>query len=180
MTTFSPGLRIVALGLGAAVGYGVIHDQITARVCIEYFTVGHPRLIESESPTILGLLWGVVATWWVGLPLGVLLALAARAGRWPPLEARDLLPGMMVLLLIMGISAGAAGFLGYELAVAKQVLLPLDLANRIPPEHHAPFMGDWWAHGASYLVGILGGALLCLMTLLRRWRRARRLHLQVP
>jgi hypothetical protein len=31
-------LGIVCMCVGAAVLYGIIHDQITARVCVEYFT----------------------------------------------------------------------------------------------------------------------------------------------
>lgn len=62
--------------------YGVLHDLVTAHVCVEYFTVGHPQLFEFEtdSPTLLALGWGVVATWWVGAGLGVPLALVARVG----------------------------------------------------------------------------------------------------
>ena len=78
-------LRIIGLSLLAAIVYEIAHDQVTARVCVEYFTIGHPPLIPSESPTLLALAWGVVATWWVGLPLGIMLAVAARAGRRPKL-----------------------------------------------------------------------------------------------
>ena len=37
-------LRIVGLTLFAAVVFRVLHDPITARVCIEYFTIGHPPI----------------------------------------------------------------------------------------------------------------------------------------
>lgn len=67
-------LRIVALAVAAAVAYGVLHDQVTARICVEYFTIGHPLLVPSYSPTLLALAWGVVATWWVGLVGGLVLA----------------------------------------------------------------------------------------------------------
>ena len=77
-------LAIVALCIGAAVVYGIAHDQITARICVEYFTIGHPPVFATDDPTLLGLGWGVIATWWVGLMLGIFLALAARAGRRPP------------------------------------------------------------------------------------------------
>ncbi|HEU4754510.1 MAG TPA: hypothetical protein VFU47_15485, partial [Armatimonadota bacterium] len=68
-----------------------MHDQVTVRVCVEYFTVAHPPLITTDSPTLLALAWGVVATWWVGLALGVMLGLAARLGGWPRLVARELI-----------------------------------------------------------------------------------------
>ena len=83
-------IRIVLLALFAAICYGIVHDQVTARVCLEYFTIGHPPLFSTTSPTLLALGWGVVATWWVGLPLGLLLAVAARGGQRPPLSAADL------------------------------------------------------------------------------------------
>jgi hypothetical protein len=52
---------------------------VTARVCVEYFTVGHAPIFHTESPTLLAFWFGTMATWWVGLILGVLAALAARA-----------------------------------------------------------------------------------------------------
>src|SRR5258705_9772894 len=109
-------LRIVGLGLGAAIGYGIVHDQITARICVEYFTVGHPPLISSTSPTLLALAWGVAATWWVGLPLGLGLAVAARAGTRPKVGAAAVAPSVLVLLGIMASCALMAGLTGYLLA----------------------------------------------------------------
>ena len=168
-----PSFKIVLLGLCAAVGYGIVHDQITARICVEYFTVGHPRIIDSESPTLLGLVWGVVATWWVGLPLGVLLALAARAGPWPQLEADDLRSSVLILLGVMAICAALAGFVGYQFAIAQQIGFPSIWATGVSPEKQPAFIADWWAHNASYDVGILGGAIVCVITWWRRRRRAR-------
>ena len=73
-------VRILVLCVVAAMGYGVAHDQFTARVCVEYFTVGHPPVFSTDDPTLLGIGWGIIATWWVGLLLGVPLAVVARAG----------------------------------------------------------------------------------------------------
>lgn len=56
-------IKIVLLGVIVACLYGgLVHDQITARICIEYFTVGHPQIVSSESPAIVALAWGIVAT----------------------------------------------------------------------------------------------------------------------
>ena len=63
-------LVIVLMCVIAAVSYGIAHDQVTARVCVEYFTVGHPTMFDTDDPTRLGLGWGIIATWWVGLLLG--------------------------------------------------------------------------------------------------------------
>ena len=83
-------LKIVALCVGAAVLYGIAHDQVTARVCVEYLTIGHPRVFATESPTLLALGWGVIATWWVGLLLGFPLSFAALRGSKPRRTARSL------------------------------------------------------------------------------------------
>jgi hypothetical protein len=48
------GLKIILASVAAAIIYGIVHDQITARICIEYFTVFHPPVFLTQSPTLLG------------------------------------------------------------------------------------------------------------------------------
>src|SRR4051812_1038027 len=96
-------LAIVALCVCLAVAYGIIHDQITARICVEYFTIGHPPVFNTSSPTLLGLGWGVIATWWVGLILGVPLALVSRLGPWPKKTVTSLIRPMLKLLMTMAV-----------------------------------------------------------------------------
>jgi hypothetical protein len=55
-------LAIVLLCVVMAATYGIVHDQITARICVEYFTIGHPPVFGTADPTLLGLGWGVIAT----------------------------------------------------------------------------------------------------------------------
>ena len=160
--------KIVGLGLAAAVGYGIVHDQITARVCVEYFTVGHPPLIESTSPTLLALAWGVVATWWVGLPLGVALAVSARAGIRPKTSAADLVPRVLKLLGVMALSALAAGITAYVLAERGSLTLVGGWGDTLRFGLHSRFLADLWAHNASYLSGIVGGLVLVALTYRRR------------
>src|SRR5215831_16421809 len=102
--------------IAAAVFYGIVHDQITARVCLEYFTVFHPPIFPTNSPTVLGFGWGIIATWWVGTGLAIPLILAARAGSLPTLKAADLLRPIAALLAMMGVTAFTFGLLGYLLA----------------------------------------------------------------
>lgn len=154
-------LRILLLSVAAAVVYGVLHDQVTVRVCIEYFTIGHPPVFPTESPTLLALGWGVIATWWVGVLLGLPLAFAARLGRRPPRSAVSLVRPIAILLAVMAVSAAVAGFVGHALADAGSVFLLEPLASRVPKARHAVFQACLCAHSASYLVGFLGGAALC-------------------
>src|SRR5438046_4370100 len=93
-------IGIVLMCIVTAVAYGIAHDQVTARVCVEYFTVGHPPIFRTEDPTLLGLGWGVIATWWVGVLLGVPLAIFARAGTRPKRSARSLVRPLAWLLVV--------------------------------------------------------------------------------
>jgi hypothetical protein len=81
-------LRIVALCVAAAVAYGIVPDQITARVCLECLTVGHEPVFRPEDPTLLGIGWGILATWWVGLLLVPPEPGHARSGMPGPSSAR--------------------------------------------------------------------------------------------
>jgi hypothetical protein len=166
-------LRILLLSIVAAVVYGILHDQITARVCIEYFTIGHPRIIASESPTMLAFAWGVVATWWVGLILGVPLGLVARVGSWPKLTARRLIPALGTLWLVMSLAAATAGWLTSDADPGLLARANPHLAERLAPERHQRFVAVWAAHSTSYAVGFLGGLGLCVFTGWRRWRWSR-------
>lgn len=161
-------LRIVLLAVFAAIAYGVVHDQVTARVCVEYFTIGHPPIFPTDSPTLLALGWGIIATWWVGLPLGLLLAIAARVGTRPKLSARDLRRPIAYLLVTMASCALVSGVLGGVLARRGAIWLAPPLSTRVPNSAHVRFLADLWAHSASYLVGMVGGLVLVVWTWIRR------------
>jgi hypothetical protein len=163
-------LAIVLLCVLSAVVYGVLHDQVTARVCIEYFTVGHPPLFATASPTLLGLGWGVVATWWVGLLLGVPLALFARVGSRPRRPAASLLRPIGMLMVVMAVCALLAGIAGFVAAQLGAVWLVEPLASRVPQDRHAAFIADLWAHATSYAVAFMGGLVIMAHTW---WSRGR-------
>ena len=156
-TASMEALKIVALCLLSGAVYGVLHDQVTARVCLEYFTVFHPDLFHTQSPTLLAFGWGRLATWWVSLTLGVLLAIAARTGSRPRVTAQSLVPKLLRLLVIMASLALAAGISGYFL----QGLGMEYYATDIPKQIRHTFYADLWAHNASYFSGFVGGIALC-------------------
>jgi hypothetical protein len=79
-------------------------------------SIGHPPIFHTASPTFLALAWGVIATWWVGMPFSAALAIAARAGSKPKLNARLLFRPMALLFLAMALCAVAAGLAGAILA----------------------------------------------------------------
>jgi hypothetical protein len=155
-------IAIVVMSILAAVIYGILHDQVTARVCIEYFTVGHPDLgrpevFHSSNPTVIGIAWGIVATWWVGFMLGVPLAVVARAGSRPKRSARSLVRPIAILMAVNAVCALIAGTAGW-IAVSRGG--SAGIAHFLPPETQAPFIADWYAHQSSYSVGFIGGLIV--------------------
>jgi hypothetical protein len=163
-------IRIVLLCVAAAVAYGIVHDQVTARVSLEYFTVFHPRVVDSESPTVLALVWGVLATWWVGVILGVVVAAAARWGPRPRVGAREVARPLFLSLAVVGVLAAVAGVVGWQMGRSGTFRVAEPYASRIAAERHDRFLAALWAHNASYLGGALAGLWLAVRTYRRRGR----------
>lgn len=72
-------VRIVAGCVLWACALGIAVDLVTAHVAVEYFTVHHPKVVESQSPLVMAFVWGVGASWWFGLGAGLVVAWAAGA-----------------------------------------------------------------------------------------------------
>ena len=161
-------LKIIALAMGAAIVYGMAHDQITIRVCPEYFTVAHPHIFNTASLTLIALGWGVVATWWAGLGAGVAFALAARAGAAQKFTWRRLVRPVMALFVIMAACATAAGFFGHWMAATGKISSLQAWGLMLPAEKQPAFRADVFTHAISYLVGGVGSVVIALVT---AWKR---------
>jgi hypothetical protein len=156
-------VAIIGLSVVASIVYGIAHDLVTAHVSVEYFTIGHPPVFATGNPVELAIGWGVIATWWVGASLGILLALAAQAGTRPRRTARSLIRPIARLMAITAASALAAGLAGYWAATTLPLTLQGPLGEAIPPDRHARFLADACAHSASYGIGALGGIVLAIL-----------------
>jgi hypothetical protein len=161
-------IKILLLCVGVAIVYGVLHDQVTARVCVEYFTIGHPPIFGTTSPTLLAFGWGVLATFFHGLIIGLLAVAACRMGPWPKIGAARLIRPVLLLLLVMACASLLAGVVGYCLAKVGVLRLFGTIAERVPAARHTVFLADLWAHCAAYAVGLIGGVLICIRMFLQR------------
>lgn len=83
-----------------AIAFGIAHDLVTANICVEYFTIGHPKVIESQNPIFLALVWGILATWWVGAILGILILIFNSVGKAPKVSFLIIKRYVIRLLLI--------------------------------------------------------------------------------
>ena len=164
-------LKIVGFSVTAAITYGILHDLITVHLALEYFTVAHPPVFPTQNPILLAFGWGVIATWWVGLGLGVVLASCARLGHWPRVGLCAVRPRILCLIASMAGMAILSGLAGSALmASGMNVIGPW--VGDIPEGRQVPFAGAAWAHSASYLVGILGGLFACWSTARERQSRS--------
>ena len=152
--------QVILLSILAACGYGIIHDQITVRLCIEYLTIAHPALFPTTSPTLLAFCWGIAATAPIGVAFGVILALVSQPKGQLPIPVSQLARQILVLLGAMGLSALTAGSLGQQLAQRGFIAIPADFATVVPVQQHDNFLAVWFAHAASYFVGLVVRAVV--------------------
>lgn len=151
-------VAFVGFCIAAAVVYGIAHDLVTAHVEKSYFLPPHhPDVIGDQGSIALALLWGVIATWWAGLILGCIIALANILGKAHPLPWRRIRKYVTIGL-------------GCVYTVAMLLLIGiLIFGNMIPmAQRSATFEVDRrliavaTAHGWSYL-GCAGLAIILAM-----------------
>lgn len=153
--------------------YGILHDLITTQICLEYFTVFHPDIFHTENPFLLALGWGVIATWWVGLFLGLLVAGAARIGDLRRLSWRELLRPLVVVMLCSYAAAIVAGaFAALTMPKISRVFSPegskMEVLSHYSQAVQHRIMIDFFAHNASYFASAAGAVLLCAWIISRR------------
>ncbi len=159
-TTNREALPIIALCVAVAVSYGIIHDEFTAHLCVEYFTVAHPHLFATQSAEVLGVAWGITGTWWLGLLLGIVLARVSTVESGAPKLTAKFLSGRIALIvLVTAFSAIVSGIAVYYIALNCHMLLP---DPNVPTEKHTVFYAVWAAHLASYFAAISTSLLVVL------------------
>jgi len=142
-----PAAQIVVECILIACALGIAIDLVTAHVAVEYFTVYHPPMVESESPLVMALVWGVVASWWFGAIGGGILAFV-NLRRAVPLAPKAVRPMMVracvaIWLVMMLVLVTAYGLIA---------LLPPD-QRRASFEADRRLMSVSLAHMTEYVLG---------------------------
>ena len=146
-------LKIILLATVSVITYGIIHDLITTQINFDYFASDRthhgpvtreyfPWVYKSNNRILYALLWGTMATWWVGLPLGILWSISARLNNsyekttWNQLikPTAIFMGSMLVISLVAGVITYADSQDSFN-TVAEM-------------------------HGWSYLTGIVGGLMM--------------------
>ena len=114
--TGTEALRFVLQVVLATCLLGIAIDVVTANVAVEYFTVHHSHVVDSDSPWVMALVWGIGASWWFGL-IAAALIWWTNTRRTRPLPRkrifRMVVRSLIVIwLLMMGILGAVYAFAG--------------------------------------------------------------------
>lgn len=157
-------LTIVFGSIGLACLLGISLDLVTANVAVEYFSVHHPRIVPTDNPWILALVWGIVASWWFGAIAGVIVA-SINHFRRQPLEPRRILKWNLVACIVLWLMM--IGILVAVLAITTAI--PIE-ERRPTYESDRRLMAVAMAHLYEYLLGAIALVTIAIMT----WRAKHR------
>jgi hypothetical protein len=172
-----PMIRIAAFGAAVAAAYGSLHDQISYTISSEYFTklkfaqfafadFGWPRRAFVAEV-------GVLATWWVGMIAGWVLARIGFADPTAPSTRRDT---VRAFAIVMGVAviAGVVGALLGSAVSRGDVSGWNEWRDALGLHDVRAFVVVAYLHWASYLGAVIG--LTVAVVDARRKRHSPRRH----
>jgi hypothetical protein len=144
--------------------YGIVHDQITYGISSEYYTkfkFYQFGLIESpnafvSNPREMAVIVGVMATWWMGLLIGLLLYIAAFNIRPAGYNISVIVKAMLLTILVtflVGLSGLVYGLL-FLSGQTKENLKYLELPENLENIDRYLMVGTM--HNFSYMGGTMG------------------------
>jgi len=108
---------LIFIAIGAAALYGILHNQISYTVSAEYFTKFKFRTFELTDvdlpERVRASIVGFYASWWMGMPIGALIALPGFAQRGYQNMFRITLRAMLIAIgftLLFGICGLIYGY----------------------------------------------------------------------
>jgi len=152
-------LLFLLLAMVSAGAFGALHDQISYTVSQEYFTKFkflQFNLLDPNVPERLRAAEvGFLASWWMGIPLGLLTGVAGFMQRSPKQMLRALLWSLVVIVSFT-LAFALFGLL-YGYFRTEQLHLDAYQGWFIPPGLEDPrrFLCAGYMHNAAYLGGLL-------------------------
>lgn len=154
---------VIIIFLAPIIGgiYGIIHDQLTYTISPEYYTkfkfyqfgfmdIGNEAIFPNPRVQVAAL--GFLATWWMGIPIGIILAFVALSLPSGSRIFAVTLRAFLITILVAFIT-GLIGLLYGKLRLAKTGVdwwLPENLIDK------DNFIAVGSMHNFSYLGGLLG------------------------
>jgi hypothetical protein len=156
---FGVYVLIVVLAVFAAGFYGVAHNQISYTVAPEYFTKFKFRqfgFVDTPLPErVRASMVGFLASWWMGIPIGLLVGAAGFIHRGHRRMLRVSLWSLLVTVgftLLFGLCGLLYGYLHTQhinLAEYRGWFIPDDVT------YLRRFLCAGYMHNSSYLGGVL-------------------------
>ena len=156
-------ILLLIIGLGPIIGglYGIIHDQLTYTISPEYYTkfkfYQFGLLEEGQQPILLNTrlsvaIVGFMATWWMGLPIGLILGLVGLTIK----ENKQMVKTTLKAFVLTTIVAFITGLIG--LAYGKLVLADTGVNWWFPDNliDKRNFIAVGSMHNFSYIGGLTG------------------------
>jgi len=154
-------LTIVLGSTGLACALGIAIDLVTANVAVEWFSVHHPRIVPTDNPWALALVWGIAASWWFGAISGVVVA-TVNHRRPHPLE-----PGQILRWVRIACAALWLVMMAIVLAVLTAAFTLVPAEKRGPTfDHDARLIAVALAHQSEYVLGAIALLVIAVLT----WR----------
>lgn len=154
--------------------FGIVHDQISYSVSSEYFTkfkfVQFHLLDPGVPERIRVAKVGFLASWWMGIPLGILCGSAGFIQRSPALMSRALIQSLIViasftmLVALAGLVYGWQQTGAIDLGSYRGWFIPRDVKEL------RRFLCAGYMHNSAYLGGGLSIAAAWLFHLIFRVR----------
>ena len=135
--------------------FGVAFDLVTAHMAVEYFTIHHPKVVESQSPLVMAFVWGIGASWWFGLICAITLW-QYNARRPNPMQFYSILALVrraLVIIWIVMMSILLGIYCVFALVPAYQ--------RKVSFEHDRRLMSVAITHQTEYVLG--GIALIVVL-----------------
>jgi hypothetical protein len=156
-------LRSIVIGIWLMVGYAMLQDQVSARLCVEYFTIFHQPIPGITDPTLIGMGWGFLGSWYGGAIMGVSAGLTSSLGPKPPLPLSVIVRGMLGVMLTTGLVTALAGYATYVNMELFGITLDETVVGALPPENRKLVFVVANYHLVAYGISILGSIILCLV-----------------
>jgi hypothetical protein len=152
-------LLIVVLAVVVAGLYGMVHNQISYTVAPEYFTkfkFEQFGLVDSPLPErVRASMVGLLASWWMGIPIGLLVGAAGFIHRGPQRMLRVSLWSLLVMVaftLLFGLGGLVFGYFEtahINVAEYRGWFIPTDVTDL------RRFLCAGYMHNSAYLGGVL-------------------------
>jgi hypothetical protein len=165
--------RFAFLGMLGLVTYGILQNQVSARLCPEYFTQFHKPIPDVTDPTLLAVCWGFLASWWGGTLFGYVAGLVATLGPRPPLTTRDFVRPLLVYLVALTTVVAISGVSVWINSTNLGVSIDPSFTWQFPAvSRHKNLLIVATYHMVAYATATVGGVIVCVWLGRERVRRA--------